>query len=64
MILDERAPLPLELIAIDALLAELKRRAELTALHEIAASDAIARAETAEAKLAQVSAIVTAAAHG
>ncbi|MBX9859019.1 MAG: hypothetical protein K2Y20_05425 [Sphingomonas sp.] len=63
MITDERAapPLPLELIATDALLAELKRRTEPNG---VALEDAIARAETAEAKLAQAMAALTGTAHG
>ncbi len=62
---EQNAPaLPLEQIATDALLAELKRRAWLTAQHELELGDAIARAEMAEAKLAQAMAALTGAAHG
>lgn len=54
------APLPLALIATDALLAELKLRAEradfFAVIHQVTLSDAIARAETAEAKLAEATA--------
>lgn len=71
MIVDEKAappPLPLEQIATDALLAELKRRAEraelFAVIHQVTLNDAIARAETAEAKLAQATAALTGAAHG
>lgn len=47
------APLPLESIALEALLAEIRRRVENAADDE-ALGEAIARAEAAEGKLAQL----------
>ena len=46
-------PLPIESIALDALLAEVKRRAD-SAANDEALGDAVARYEAAEAKLAQL----------